>query len=227
MKRIGVIGGIGPQATMDFEARVHAVSQRLIPGQFNRGYPPMVVCYLRDAPLLVHEDGSAVLPPRASAALIDAASAVGPFCDFVVITSNGAHVFEREVEEASGRPVLSMVDCTLDEVTRRGWQRAGVLGLGYPAVYTVRFERQGLAFETVDDARIAALDAAIFTVMEGRITAESRQAAEDAVNVLRARDVDGVILGCTEIPFLVEPADDLISPIELLAEAAVRFAMED
>ena len=40
MKTIGVLGGIGPQATMDFEQRVHAVSQALIPQYANTGYPP-------------------------------------------------------------------------------------------------------------------------------------------------------------------------------------------
>jgi aspartate racemase len=41
--------------------------------------------------------------------------------------------------------------------------------------------------------------------------------------------VEGIILGCTEIPLLLgEAADgpDLINPLQLLAEAAVRFAME-
>jgi aspartate/glutamate racemase len=40
--------------------------------------------------------------------------------------------------------------------------------------------------------------------------------------------VDGVILGCSELPFLVEPTvaeADLINPIELLAEAAVALAI--
>src|SRR5262245_30993925 len=40
MKTIGVLGGLGPQATMDFEARVHRVAQRLIPPDKNCGYPP-------------------------------------------------------------------------------------------------------------------------------------------------------------------------------------------
>lgn len=63
MKRIGVLGGISAQATMDFEARVHRVSQRLIPQHWNRGYPPMVVRYHRrplgctEIPLLLEADG--------------------------------------------------------------------------------------------------------------------------------------------------------------------------
>jgi hypothetical protein len=50
VKTIGVLGGFGPQTTMDFEARVHRVAQRLIPPHWNAGYPPMVVYYCRTLP---------------------------------------------------------------------------------------------------------------------------------------------------------------------------------
>jgi aspartate/glutamate racemase len=43
MKTIGVLGGLGPQATMDFEVRLHAVSQQLIAPNASTGYPPMLV----------------------------------------------------------------------------------------------------------------------------------------------------------------------------------------
>ena len=42
MKRIGVLGGMSPQATMDLESRVHHVSQRIVPQDWNAGHPPMV-----------------------------------------------------------------------------------------------------------------------------------------------------------------------------------------
>src|SRR5262245_10165558 len=57
MKTIGVIGGIGPQATMDFETRVHRVAQRLVEPHYNSGYPPLVVYYHRRPPVIVGADG--------------------------------------------------------------------------------------------------------------------------------------------------------------------------
>ena len=87
----------------------------------------------------------------------------------------------------------------------------------------------GIATETVTGDTRAALDAAVFRVMEGRDDAESAAAARRAVTALRARGVDGVVLGCTEIPLLLRDAADtsadLINPTELLAEAAVREAL--
>ncbi|MFZ4663434.1 MAG: hypothetical protein ACOYNY_40890 [Caldilineaceae bacterium] len=57
MKTIGVLGGIGPQATMDFEQRLHQAAQRLIPRRGNSGYPPLVVYYHRRPPVLIVRRG--------------------------------------------------------------------------------------------------------------------------------------------------------------------------
>jgi aspartate racemase len=65
--------------------------------------------------------------------------------------------------------------------------------------------------------------------MEDRATAADSVAACAAVDELRHRGVDGVVLGCTEIPLLLgdgADAPDLINPAQLLAEAAVRGAIE-
>jgi len=42
MRTIGILGGIGPQATIDFEARLHTAAQAILPQHVNEGYPPMV-----------------------------------------------------------------------------------------------------------------------------------------------------------------------------------------
>lgn len=228
MKTIGVLGGLGPQATMAFELQVHRAAQRLIPPHLNGGYPPMVVYYCRHAPILVTATGAPELPVRPDPRLFEAAKKVGGLADFLVIPSNGAHLFRAEIEQAAGRQVLSMIEVTLDEVRRRGWKRVGVLGLGEPVIYTRPFGQLGIAHETSDQNLRAELDAAIFRLMEGRDDDATCAVARRAVADLRAKGVDGVILGCTEIPPLLRGfADeaDLVNPSLLLAEAAVRAAI--
>ena len=66
MKTIGVIGGFGPQATMEFQARIHAIAQRRIPPDGIRGYPPMIVYYHRNLPVACKPDGSPETPYRVS-----------------------------------------------------------------------------------------------------------------------------------------------------------------
>jgi aspartate racemase len=103
MKAIGVLGGLGPQATMEFEARVHRAAQELIPQRFNSGYPPMVVYYCRFGPFVATDSGAPELPLRPRPELLEAAATIGGIADFVVIVSNFIHLFRAEIEDAAGR----------------------------------------------------------------------------------------------------------------------------
>jgi aspartate racemase len=227
MRTIGILGGISPQATMDFERRVHEVSQRIIPQRGNGGYPPMVVYYHRRPPVLTKDGIVSVFPLQPDPNLLKAVHWLGSKADFLVITANGAHVLQKEIEQASGLKVLSMIEATLNEIKKRDWKKVGVLGfpdLNVP-IYTKPLSQLGLSYEVVDAELQAGLVADIMALMEGRAT---NHAAEDAVTFLHQKGVDGIILGCTEIPLLLgEKANqsDLINPVALLAEAAVKFAV--
>ena len=229
MKTIAILGGLGPQATMDFEARVHRVSQTLIPPRYNSGYPPLIVYYHRRPPILVDDESRPVQPLQPDPELLAAAKHLGAVADFLVITANGPHTLQEQFEAAAGRPILSMIDITLAEVTRRGWLRVGVLGLGEPAVYLAPLAEMDLVAETLPADLQAVLDEAIFALMAGQENEESTAAAWSAIEYLRARNADGIIPGCTEIPLLLGEIDaepDLINPAQLLAQAAVRRAIE-
>jgi aspartate racemase len=213
---------------MDFEARLHRAAQRWIPQRWNSGYPPLVVYYCRHPPFLITAEGTPRLPLQPDPRLIDAAGRLGALADFLVITANAPHLFQAEIEQAAGCWVLSMIEVTLGEVRRRSWSRVGVLGLGDPFVYTEPLERLGVACETLDAPLRAELDGAIIGLMEGREDPASAALAGAAIAALRGRAVDGIILGCTEITLLLggsADAPDLLNPIQLLAEAAVRHAL--
>jgi aspartate racemase len=228
VKTIGVLGGVGPQATMDFEARLHLVCQTRIPQKHNTGYPPLVVYYHRHPPVVMTADGVPEVPFRADPRLLDAARRLGPLADFLVIPSNATHNFRADIERAAGRELLSIIDVTIAEVRRRGWRKVGVLGYGDPVVYTRPLGELGIACETVGvDAR-RRMDESIMGLIEGRTDAALYEPAHAAVAELRSRGVDGVIPGCTEIPLLLGASAtdaDLVNPAQLLAEAAVERAI--
>jgi aspartate racemase len=237
MKTIGVLGGLGPQATMDFEALVHAVSEQIIPRMANTGYPPMAVYYYRHAPVLTDDNFRPIFPLQPDPRLLDAAAKLGTMADFLVITSNGVHMMQPLIEQASGRKVLSIIDVTLAEVKRRGLRRVGAITYARPDVYRVPLEAMGLQCVTIPADVQQRLDAAIMAFQSGLHRAEEYEAALDAVNIVRAEGADGTILGCTELPLMLRPvageanrtdeaeASDLIDPAQLLAEAAVRYAI--
>jgi aspartate racemase len=229
VKTIGILGGISPQATMDFEQRLHRVAQQIIPQRGNSGYPTLFAYYHRRPPVLTLDGIMPVLPRQPDPELLEAARWLGQKADFLVITANGAHVLQDQLEHASGLKVLSMIEATLSEVQRRGWQKVGVLGFpdSSAQIYTQPLRQLGLHFEVIDAELQARLNRAVIALMEGR-TADG--AAHDALETLRGRGVNGIIPGCTEIPLLLGAdmdAPDLVNPIQLLAEAAVKFAISN
>jgi aspartate racemase len=207
--------------------RVHQVAQRLIPQRGNSGYPPMLVYYHRRPPVLTKDGIAPALPRQIDPDLLEAARWLSQKADFLVITANGAHVLQDEIERASGLKVLSMIEATISEVGRRGWRNIGVLGFPDPSapIYTQPLNQLGLSCEVIDAELQARLNQAVISLMEGRTT---DRAAHDALETLRGRGVDGIIPGCTEIPLLLGAdmdAPDLVNPVQLLAEAAVKFAV--
>src|SRR5262245_12990711 len=194
MKTIGV-SGLGAQATVDFETRVHRMSQRLSTPRTPIGYPPMITWYHRRPPIVVKDDLSPVLPLRPDPQLLEAARRLGLHADFVVITANGPHKFAKEIESAAARPLLIMIDATIAEVQRRGCKKVGVLGFfdRQVPVYADPLRKRGLEPVIIDEARQSKLNDAVFRLMEGSETDDSRAAASDAIAALRARGVDGVI----------------------------------
>lgn len=231
MKTIGILGGLGPQATIDFEVRVHRVAQQLIPRHGNEGYPPMVSYFFREPPVLLPADGA--LPtglPPINPQLLEAARYLGLVADFLVITSNGVHAWQDALAQAAGRPVVSMVDAVLAEVQRRGYRRVGLVDFRPAAwgVYPPRLVQLGAAWEALPDDLMHGLTGVMLAVSEGRNGAVEEQQVQRAITALRQRGTDGIILACTEFPLALTAAldPDIINPAALLAEAAVRVALE-
>ena len=231
MRRMGVLGGISAQATIDFEIRVHRCAQRLNPGPWSSGYPPMVSWYHRRPPILIGDDERPVIPMQLDPQLLDAAAWLGQVSDFLVIPCSTAHIGLAAIREAAGRPVVSMIQVTLDEIARRGCRRVGLLGFhAPPPFYREPLVDRGVTCEGIDAALQLRIDAGVRAVMEGRDGKAETEAVREAAGTLRARGVDAVLLGCTELPLLLadeSEAADLVNPAALLAEAAVRFAMSD
>jgi aspartate racemase len=228
MKSIGILGGFGPQATMDLEAHIHRAAQRIIPPFANTGYPPMIVHYHRHPPILLREDHSPVLPLKPDPRLLEAAGKLGSMVDFLLIPSNGIHSLQYEIEKAAGCKILSMIDATMEEVRQKNWQRIGLLGFGKPNVYMERLQELKISFEILEDGIQQRLDNSIMKVMEGQDNSGDQETAKEAIDSLRSRGVDGIIPGCTELPLLLKEgmmANDLVNPVQLLAVAAVKYCI--
>ncbi len=231
MKTIGIIGGLGPQATIDFEKQIHSRSQKLISQHENQGYPQMITWYLRHPPMKLGEGGRPQIPLEPHPHLLEVARILGSQADFLTIPSNTPHLFLQAITKAAGCEVLNIVDLVIEELIKRSAKRVGVLAIGFTlenGLYQKRLVEEHMTSEIIPSEIAIELDKAIFAVMEGRCSAADVGIATEAVDYLRDRKkVDSIIIGCSEIPLLLQKGGnkDLINPVELLADAAVKHAL--
>jgi aspartate racemase len=143
------------------------------------------------------------------------------------------HFVFDEVQQAVQMPLLSIVDATVEAILGAGLHSVGLLG----SVFTMRerffldsLERTGIAALVPEPGDQLRIHEVIFhELCRGEIRPESRSLFLEVIARLRARGAQGIILGCTEIPLLVQPQDcdlPLFNTALLHAGKALRFAVQ-
>lgn len=225
---VGVIGGVGPAATVCFLDLVvrHTAAER------DQDHVDLVV--------LQH----ATIPDRTAYILGRSDDDPGPVMaadarrlerlgvGFVVIPCNTAHHFTDEVAAAVEVPVLSIVDETVDEVaTRAGVARVGVLatsGTLSAQVYQRAIEARGLAAVVPDDADQDVVMGIIYDQVKAGRPADVA-ALHAVADRLQERGADVVVLGCTELSVVAAEhrlLDDgrYVDSLDVLARRTVERA---
>ncbi|MEO8847257.1 MAG: amino acid racemase [Casimicrobiaceae bacterium] len=226
-KVVGVIGGLGPEATLDFYAKLLAAT----PAQRDQDHLRVVIDSnpkVPDRNRAVAGEGDSPGPALASTArALERAGA-----ELLCMPCNTAHAFIADVRGATSLPFISIIDATLLEVRtlRPPVQRVGLLtadGGRRARVYEDALVAVGLDAVTLDDGDQATLMQLIYGVKAGRRGNDERAAMAALARRLVDRGAQALIAGCTEVPLLMSAADTVIPFIDstaALARAVVRAA---
>jgi len=154
--------------------------------------------------------------------------------DFFICPDNTAHIVLEEVAPSLPIPGLHIARVVCEEAVRNGWQRPGLLGTKWTMtgpVYPRALSERSLAPLIPDEATMLDLDRAIFDELcQGMFITDTTQRFIGAIDALQRAGADCVILGCTEIPLIISPANSPLPPLDstrLLAKYAVALAVSD
>jgi len=226
---IGVLGGMGPLATVDFMAKV---IQRT-PAQQDQDHPPMIVHSLGETPPrteAILDGGPSPEPDLVDGVrfLSDAGAA------FIAIPCNTAHYWYEPMQAATDVPILHIADAALELAASGGaaLKKVGVLstsGTMASGIYRQRIEARGIETLEPDEATQTALvTGGIAHVKAGDVPAAQGLLAQAAERLLDA-GAEAVILGCTEIPVALNAdhplAPQLTDATDALAAATVERAL--
>lgn len=153
---------------------------------------------------------------------------------FFVCPDNTAHIVLERIAPDLPIPGLHIADVVCREIATHGWKHVGLLGTKWTMtgpVYSKALEKRGLKRSIPEEPMREDLNTAIFEELcQGIFRTETTALFSRAIDDLRSKGADCVILGCTEIPLIITSANaslPVLDSTRLLAAHAVREALNE
>lgn len=226
MKTLGIVGGLGPESTIDYYGRIIALYRERNP---DGSYPSLLINSVdlnKVRSLITSNDlGDVVKYLVEEIRKLARAGA-----DFGLIAANTPHLVFDEIARDSPIPLLSIVQCTCAAARARGLKKLGIFGTRFTMrgdFYPKVFSQEGIELVAPEPTDQVYVDDKYFNeLVSGIFLPETRLGLLAVVDRLKATiDIDAVILAGTELPLILrEPAHNgipLLDTTKIHVEAAV------
>lgn len=228
MKTIGLIGGLTWHSTIDYYRHLNQLVQQRLGAQHSARLLLHSVDFEEIRQRTFANDWAAIAAHMTAVAR--QLEQAGAHC--LLLGANTMHHIAGEVQAHISIPLLHIADATAKAIAAQGLQTVALLGTRY--TMQLPFYHQRLAAHGIQAMVPSANDQqvvhdAIYNEMASGIFADAtRQQYNAIIATLQQQGARGVIMGCTEIPLLLRPAElslPLFDTARLHAEAAVQFAL--
>lgn len=221
MKPIGIIGGIGPESTIDYYRAMIAAYRAL---RADGSYPPIVINSI-DASLMLGALAKGDLETVTNLMVAELERLARAGAGIALLAANSPHVVFEEVRRRSPLPLVSIVEATAHAATRLGLKRLGLFGTRYTMeghFYQDVFTRAGMAIVVPGTAEQTYVHEKYMNeLVKGTLLPETRDGLLAIIQEMKTRDgVDAIILGGTELPLILR--DPTASNIPLLDTTVIH-----
>src|SRR5262245_25605692 len=152
--------------------------------------------------------------------------------DFVICPDNTIHQALPYIESRLPLPWLHIADAVAEEGSRRGYRRLGLMGTKYLVdsdVYPQKLAKRGIECVRPTEVDREESDRIIFDELVNAVfRPEAVASFQRTIERLKGEGCDAVVLGCTEIPLIINDANSALPTLDstrLLARAALRRAV--
>ncbi len=227
-KHIGIVGGSAEGAALCY--RTICAEAEATMGEHNHPEVSMHTYALAEYMKHVDRDdwdGVAYLMSRSATKLADIGA------EFAICPDNTFHQAFDKAAEASPVPWLHIAAEVAREAVAKGYRTLGVTGTAYlmaGPVYPQHLGQAGLEMILPDEADREIISTAIFErLVKGEFNDEDRATFVSIFAKLKDAGCDAVVMGCTEIPILMDGVETPLPTLDstrLLARAALRYSQE-
>jgi len=230
-KTIGVLGGMGPEASSMLYARMIKYTQREYGAEQDTDYPPMFIYSL---PLIGFNETGIVDEELVLSQLIDGVVKLETSgADLIIIACNTVHLFYDEMQEAVDVPIFNIIEKTKNRVADLGYQKVGLMASESTSnlnLYQQEFAGSGITVISPCATQQEKLNRVIKNVMGGNQGADDRSVLMDIAKNYHSRGAEAVVMGCTEIPLAINQSDTrikLFDTIEIIIQCAVDYSLKE
>jgi aspartate racemase len=208
MKTLGIIGGLGPESTIDYYGRIVALYRKRTG---DGSYPQFIINSVDLKKGLDFIDGNNLA--GMADYLVEEIGKLAPAgATFGLISANTPHIVFEEVASRSSIPLISIVEATCAAVKGRKLKRPALFGTRYTMqanFYPKVFAREGLDLPVPDpDDQVYIHDKYLNELIPGKFLPETRAGLLAIVDRMKAKhDIDGVILAGTELPLILRDSE--------------------
>lgn len=229
-KVIGIIGGIAPPSTIDYY-------QKIIFGFQEKGktrqYPSILINSIDMTRMLD------LVAKKEYDTLVDYLSAEvqklkNGGADFAVLASNTPHIVFDQLRIKSTIPLISIVEAALKCSMKHGFKKLGLFGTKstmQSGFYQSGFSKEGIEIITPPlESQNIIHDKYMNEFVKGIFLEDTKKVFLDIVNQMRDQNqIEGLILGGTELPFILKDEDflnfKLLNTTEIHVDSILKYAM--
>ncbi len=225
MKKIGIVGGLSPESTILYYKHIVDEYYKL---KNNYNFPEIIIYSISFGKFVYFQKNG--MKEQALKEILNALiSLKNAGADFAIISANTPHIYFKEIEKAAPLPLISIISSTLKKAKEYNLQKLLLLGTLFTmksGVFEKEFEKDGIKIVIPKENEMEVINKIIFEELSnGNIRNESK---EEVIKIIKSYNVDGVILGCTELPLLISQKDlkiKVLDTAKIHAEDALFYAL--
>jgi aspartate racemase len=226
MKKIGIIGGVGPQATSYLYSKIISFSQELYMADDNDDFPHLIIESV-PIPDFISDKS------KVDTALNILKGTIKGFqssnVDRICIASNTVHILLNDLAKETNIPFISMIDLVSKKCSDYGYKKVGLLAtpvLTGSGLYDDALRMLGIELVKPEPNELLIVESIIRGVLAGHIPEDKKASYIELMNKLYSTGAEGIILGCTELPLAFDYkvlGKRAINSDEVLAEGIVNY----
>ena len=224
-KIAGILGGLGPDATVDFMARVVAATE----AECDQDHIRMLIDHNPTVPN--RHDAIAGITPSVGPQLADMAKGLeSAGADFLVMVCNTAHAYAREIQAAVNIPFISIVDVTVEALADQSVKAVGVMaadGCIRANLYQDALAAAGYEAILWSEGELNDFMELVYRIKAGERDADIGAGILKLAASLIFSGAEVLIAGCTEIPLFMtseQAPAPMLSSTDLLVQRTINLA---